>query len=83
MKQYWVYMLTNTNNRTLYIGVTNDLVRRVGEHRLKLIEGFSAKYNLRKLVYSEVFSEVDADDPRVHRNLAHVHRRRPRASVLR
>ena len=60
MNQYWVYMLTNVNNRTLYIGVTGDLVRRVSEHRLKQIKGFTSKYNLRKLVYSEVFTEVDA-----------------------
>ena len=60
MKQYWVYMLTNANNRVLYIGVTSDLLRRVGEHRLKQVKGFTARYKLGKLVYYDVFSQVDA-----------------------
>jgi putative endonuclease len=60
MKQYWVYMMTNTINRTLYIGVTSNLLRRVGEHRLKQVKGFTSRYNLGKLVYYDVFSQVDA-----------------------
>ena len=60
MKQYCVYMVTNTSNRTLYIGVTSNLLRRVGEHRLKQVKGFTSRYNLGKLVYYDVFSEVDA-----------------------
>ena len=47
---YYVYILTNST-RTLYVGVTNDLVRRVYEHKLKLVPGFTAKYNLTWLVY--------------------------------
>jgi len=52
-KSYYVYMLTNKTNRVLYVGVTNNLVRRVEEHRSGLIDGFTKKYNLKKLVYAE------------------------------
>lgn len=53
--EYWVYILTNRGDTVLYLGVTNDLRRRVGEHRQGEVEGFSEKYNLRKLVYAERF----------------------------
>jgi putative endonuclease len=56
-KQYYVYILTNKNNTVLYTGVTNDLKRRVYEHKAKLIEGFTKKYNVEKLVYYEVFAD--------------------------
>lgn len=52
-KQYYIYILTNKNNTVLYTGITNDLVRRVYEHKNKLSEGFSKKYNTEKLVYYE------------------------------
>lgn len=58
MKTYFVYILTNWNNKVLYIGVTNDLKRRIYEHKQKLIEGFTQKYNLQKLVYFEAFSSI-------------------------
>ncbi|MBM4348320.1 MAG: GIY-YIG nuclease family protein [Deltaproteobacteria bacterium] len=58
LKQYYVYMLTNKTNRVLYIGVTNDLERRIFEHKNKLVEGFSKKYNLNKLIYYEVTTDV-------------------------
>ncbi len=58
MKQYYVYILTNKTNNVLYIGVTNDLVRRMYEHKNKLVEGFTKKYNLKKLVYFEVTDDV-------------------------
>ena len=51
-------MLTNKSNKVLYIGVTNNLERRVFEHRNKLVEGFSKKYNLKKLVYYEATDDV-------------------------
>ncbi len=57
-KQYYVYILTNKFNRALYIGVTNDLERRVYEHRNKLVKGFTATYNTHKLVYYEVTTDV-------------------------
>ena len=52
-KQYYIYILTNKNKSTLYTGVTNDLVRRVYEHKNKLCQGFTKKYNIDKLVYYE------------------------------
>lgn len=57
-KQYYVYLLTNKTNQVLYTGVTSDLVRRVNEHKNHLVEGYSDKYNVDKLVYFEVL-----DDP--------------------
>lgn len=59
MNSYFVYILTNKYNTVLYIGVTNNLERRVYEHKNKLIEGFSKKYNLSKLVYFEEFNSID------------------------
>jgi len=59
MKEYYVYIMTNSV-RTLYIGVTNDLMRRVFEHKEKLAEGFTKKYNITMLVYYETSSDVQA-----------------------
>ena len=56
-KQYYVYILTNRSG-TLYTGVTNNLARRVVEHRSGQVEGFSKRYNLRYLVYYEATSDV-------------------------
>lgn len=58
-KQYYVYIMTNKTHTTLYTGVTGDLVRRVYEHREKLADGFTKKYNVVKLVYYEVFAHVE------------------------
>ncbi len=55
--QYFVYIMTNERNGTLYVGMTNNLVRRVHEHREGLIEGFTKKYGLKFLVYFEVHKE--------------------------
>jgi len=55
---FYVYILTNKWNRVLYTGVTNDLGRRVYEHREKMVEGFTKKYNVTKLVYYEVLSDA-------------------------
>lgn len=59
--RYFVYILTNkANNKVLYIGVTNNLERRIYEHKNKLVEGFSKKYNLNKLIYYEMTSDVNS-----------------------
>lgn len=58
-KQYFIYIMTNFENGTLYTGVTNNLVRRVYEHKNKLAEGFTKKYDLDKLVYFEVFGSIE------------------------
>ena len=50
-KQYYVYILTNKPHGTLYIGITNDLMRRIDEHKNNVVDGFSKKYQLHKLVY--------------------------------
>ena len=60
MKDYYVYIITNKYNTTLYVGVTNNLVRRIYEHKNKLVEGFSSKYNLNKLVYYEHTNDVES-----------------------
>jgi len=49
---YYVYLLTNWNHRVMYVGVTNDLIRRLEEHRNKLVKGFTEKYNVNRLVIS-------------------------------
>jgi putative endonuclease len=59
MKQYYVYIMTN-NSRTLYTGVTGNLIRRVYEHKNKLVQGFTRKYNITNLVHYEITSDVRA-----------------------
>ncbi len=56
-KNYFVYIMTNKNNSVLYTGVTNDLARRVYEHKEKKLAGFTKRYNISKLVYYEVFND--------------------------
>ena len=55
---YYVYLLSNWNNKVLYIGVSNNLERRIIEHKQKLIPGFTEKYNVNKLVYFEHTEDV-------------------------
>ena len=57
-KYYYLYIMTNQNNTVLYTGVTNDLQRRIYEHKSKLIEGFTKKYNITKLVYYEIYEDA-------------------------
>lgn len=57
-KNGYVYILTNKNNTTLYTGVTSELKKRIYEHREKLVEGFTKKFNLSKLVYYEVSESI-------------------------
>jgi len=56
-RQYYVYILSSFT-RTLYIGVTNDIQRRVSEHKQKLVPGFTSQYNVDRLVYCESFASV-------------------------
>jgi len=58
-REYYVYMMTNKRNAVVYTGVTNDLKRRVYEHKEKLVHGFTKKYNITKLVYYEVFEDIE------------------------
>jgi putative endonuclease len=55
---YYVYILTNWNDKVMYVGVTKDLMRRLYEHKNKLIPGFTSKYNVHKLVYFEETADV-------------------------
>ena len=58
-RQYYVYIMTNKRNNVLYTGVTNDLVKRVYEHKEKLVDGFTKKYNITKLVYFDATKDVE------------------------
>ena len=58
-RQCYIYMMTNKRNTVIYTGVTNNLKRRVYEHKEKLIEGFTKKYNITKLVYYEVLKDIE------------------------
>ena len=58
MGNYYVYILTNWNNHVMYVGVTNNLQRRIYEHKEKLIDGFTSKYNVNKLVYYEETTDI-------------------------
>jgi putative endonuclease len=58
--RYYVYLLTNWNDKVMYVGMTNDLLRRVYEHKTKAVKGFTEKYNVHKLVYFEETSNVNA-----------------------
>lgn len=55
---YYVYFVTNKRLNVLYTGVTNDIVRRIYEHKNKLIEGFTKKYNVDRLVYIEEYDNI-------------------------
>ncbi len=56
---YYVYIITNKHDTTVYVGVTNNLVRRIYEHKMKLVEGFSKKYNLNRLIYYEQTNNIE------------------------
>ena len=59
MRSYYVYILTNFHNTTFYIGITNNLERRLFEHKSETIPGFTKKYKLKKLVYFEEYNRVE------------------------
>ncbi len=58
MKDYFLYILANRKNGVLYTGVTNDLMRRIYEHKNELIDGFTKKYRIKNLVYYEMISDI-------------------------
>ena len=58
-KTYYVYIITNKLNSVLYIGITSNLVKRIWEHKNKVVDGFSNKYNLNKLVYYEICNDIE------------------------
>lgn len=60
MKNYFVYILAKNRNGTIYIGVTNNLTRRIWEHKNKIIEGFTNKYDVNKLVHYEIFENIQS-----------------------
>lgn len=57
-KQYYVYVLASKNNGTLYIGITSNLIKRVFEHKNKCVEGFTGEYDVDKLMYFEIYGDV-------------------------
>lgn len=59
MREYYLYLLASRKNGTLYVGVTNDLIRRVFEHRNNLLGGFTAKYGVHDLVYMEMHDDIE------------------------
>ena len=58
-KEYFIYIATNKTNTVLYIGVTNNLIGRIYQHKNKMVSSFTSKYNVNKLVYYEMFGEID------------------------
>ena len=58
MKQYYIYILSNSSHTVFYTGITNDLVRRVYEHKQKLVEGFTSRYGINVLLYFEISKDA-------------------------
>ena len=58
--QYYIYILANKRNGTLYIGVTSNLIKRVYEHKKNLVDGFTKKYNIHKLAYYEITNDIES-----------------------
>ena len=59
-KQYYIYIMTNAKNTVTYTGVTNDLQRRIYEHKQKITGGFTSRYNISKLVYYEICDDAES-----------------------
>jgi len=57
-KKGYLYIIASRRNGILYVGVTSDLVKRIEEHRQKLVDGFTKRYNVTKLVYFEIFEDI-------------------------
>ncbi len=60
MRQSYVYIMINKINTVLYVGVTDNLIKRVYQHKQKLASGFTSKYNINKLVYYEIYEDMNA-----------------------
>ena len=60
MKTYFIYIMTNQNNKVLYVGVTSNLTKRVNEHRNGIFEGFTKKYNCKKLVWYRQTNDINS-----------------------
>ena len=58
-KQYYVYLISNKNNTTIYTDITSDIKRRIWEHKNNITKGFSSKYNLHKLLYYEIYQDPE------------------------
>jgi putative endonuclease len=58
-EQFYVYILSSLHNRVLYIGITSDLVKRVWEHKNKVVKGFTARYNVDRLMYYEIYNDPE------------------------
>ncbi|RJQ15014.1 MAG: GIY-YIG nuclease family protein [Nitrospiraceae bacterium] len=58
-KQYYIYLMTNKDHNVIYTGITNDLKRRACEHKEKIVEGFTKRYNINKLVFYEICRDVE------------------------
>jgi len=59
-RQYYIYIITNDTNTVTYTGVTNDLIRRTCEHKNKMVEGFTSRYKIIKLIYYEVAEDIES-----------------------
>jgi putative endonuclease len=70
MRGGWIYILTNRPNGTLYIGVTNNLIQRVWQHREGVVPGFTKRYGLKRLVYFEAYDDISVAIQR-EKNLKH------------
>jgi len=70
MRQYYVYFLASRPGGTIYVGVTNNLIRRVYEHRTKAVPGFTKTYNVDKLVHYEIYSSIQ-DALQREKNIKH------------
>ena len=60
MNNYYVYILSNKTNSTIYVGVTNDLIRRLDEHKNNVADGFTKRYSVHKLVYYETTTDINS-----------------------
>lgn len=58
MNSSWIYIMTNANNTVLYVGVTSNLNQRVRQHKAKELEGFTARYNITKVIYVEQYADI-------------------------